>query len=83
MKYEYSNFGKAVKKELIEINKSQEWLIEQIKCKTGLFVDSSYLNRIITGRSKNKKIINAIAEILELDNDEVGQTDAIDPMDKT
>lgn len=45
-----SDFGKAVKIRLIELEKTQNWLIEQVEKKTGDFFDSSYLHRILTGK---------------------------------
>lgn len=66
MKYIYSDFGKEVKKKLIEIDKTQEWLIAEVKKDTGLFIDSSYLNRIITGRSNTPKIVASIKKILSI-----------------
>ncbi len=45
-----SDFGKAVKIRLIELEKTQNWLIEQVEEKTGDFFDSSYLHRILTGK---------------------------------
>ena len=45
-----NNFGKAVKIRLIEMDKTQAWLIEQVKEKTGDFFDSSYLHRILSGK---------------------------------
>ena len=54
------------KKRLIDLDKSQEWLISQLNRDTGLFVDSSYLNRILTGRCNSEKIIASISKILDL-----------------
>ena len=45
-----SDFGKAVKIRLIEMERTQDWLIEQVREATGDFFDSSYLNRILTGK---------------------------------
>ena len=45
-----NNFGKRVKIRLIEMGKNQEWLINQVKEKTGDFFDSSYLHRILSGK---------------------------------
>ena len=45
-----SDFGKAVKIRLVEMDKTQEWLIEQVKERTGVFFDSSYLHKILTGQ---------------------------------
>lgn len=42
-KYGFTEFGKDVKKRLIDLDTSQEWLISQLNRDTGLFVDSSYL----------------------------------------
>ena len=65
-KYGFSDFGKTVKKRLIDLDKSQKWLISQLNQDTGLFVDSSYLNRILTGRCNSEKIIASISKILGL-----------------
>ena len=45
-----SDFGKEVKIRLIEIEKDQSWLIEQVKERTGDYFDSSYLHRILAGK---------------------------------
>lgn len=44
-----SDFGKAVKIRLIEMDKSQDWLIKQVQERTGDYFDSSYLWRIMSG----------------------------------
>ncbi len=65
-KYGFTDFGKTVKKRLIDLDTSQAWLISQLNQDTGLFVDSSYLNRILTGRCNSEKIIASISKILDL-----------------
>ena len=50
-----SDFGKAVKIRLIEMGKTQTWLIEQVRERTGAFFDSSWLHRILTGDSASVK----------------------------
>ena len=45
-----SEFGKAVKIRLIELEKTHEWLIEQVKERTGDYFDSSFLHRILSGK---------------------------------
>ncbi len=45
-----SDFGMAVKVRLIEMQKTQSWLIDQVRERTGDFFDSSYLHRILTGK---------------------------------
>ena len=46
-----SDFGKAVKIRLVEMEQTQDWLIEQVKEKTGDYFDSSYLYRLMTGKT--------------------------------
>lgn len=65
-KYGFTDFCKTVKKRLIDLDTSQAWLISQLNQDTGLFVDSSYLNRILTGRCNSEKIIASISKILDL-----------------
>lgn len=66
MRYHFTDFGKKVKVALVEHSQTQEWLIAQVRDKTGLYFDSSYLNKIMTGKNENEKIVSAIKEILSL-----------------
>jgi len=66
-KMKFCEFGKAVKKRLIDMEQSQAWLIEQVKEKTGLYLDSSYMHRILTGAAKSQKIVRAICEVLNME----------------
>lgn len=61
-----TEFGKAIKKKLIDINQNQEWLIGEVKTKTDLYFDSSYLYKIMTGKAETPKVVQAIREILVL-----------------
>lgn len=61
-----SEYGKEIKKRLIDLDKSQNWLIEQVKVRTGLFFDSSYMHKILTGSAETPSIISAINEILNI-----------------
>ena len=46
-----TDFGKAVKIRLIEMEKTQTWLIEQVKEQTGdRSFDTSWLHRILSGK---------------------------------
>lgn len=65
-----SNFGKEIKKRLLDIDQNQNWLIERVKEKTGLYFDSSYMNKILTGTAKTPSITRAICEILEIELDD-------------
>ncbi len=63
------DFKKKVKYRLIDLEKSQVWLIEQVKEKTGLFFDSGYLAKILNGDRTAPKIRLAICEILSIQDD--------------
>ena len=59
-------FGKEVKKRLVDLEQNQEWLMQQITAKTGLFVDSGYMHKIMTGQRNAPKVVQAIREILDI-----------------
>lgn len=61
-----SDFGKAIKVRLVELDKDQSWLIERVKEKTGLYFDSSYLWKVMAGVLATPKIVQAIREVLDL-----------------
>lgn len=62
----FSDFGLCVKTELLRRGKEQKWLEEAVTEKTGLYVDSGYMYKILTGKRNAPKIVAAICEILEL-----------------
>ena len=62
----FTEFGLCVKTELLRKGKEQKWLEEEIKNRTGLFVDCGYLYKIFTGQRNAPKIVQAIKEILDL-----------------
>lgn len=62
-----ADFKKTVKKKLIDLDRTQEWLQSEITKRTGLYIDSSYFSKIMRGENKSPKIVTAIKEILELD----------------
>lgn len=59
-------FGKEIKKRLVDIDKNQEWLISKVQVDTGLYFDSSYLYKILTGRIATPSIIASICKILDI-----------------
>ena len=59
-------FGKECKKRLIDLDKPQMWLIEQVRAATGLYFDDSYLYKIKTGQLATPKIVQAIRDILDI-----------------
>lgn len=65
----FSKFGKKVKKRLVDIDRNQNWLIDRVKEKTGLYCDSSYMYKILTGQHNTPSIVQAICEILKIEND--------------
>lgn len=62
----FSDFGLAVKTELLRQGKEQKWLQEAVAEKTGLFVDSGYMYKILTGQRNAPKIVTAIVDILNI-----------------
>lgn len=60
------NFDKEVRFRLLELDKNQKWLIEELKKRTGLYVDSSYLSKILKEEKNPPRLVGAIREILEL-----------------
>lgn len=60
------SFGKEIKKRLVDIDKNQEWLIAQVKADTGLYFDSSYLYKVLTGTIATPSIVSSICRILDI-----------------
>ena len=60
------SFGKEIKKRLVDIDKTQDWLIDQVANKTGLYFDGSYLHKVMTGKLNTPRIVQAIKEILDI-----------------
>lgn len=61
-----TQFGKEIKKRLVDLGRSQSWLIERVSADTGLYFDRSYMNKIMKGQLNTPKIVNAICEILDI-----------------
>lgn len=73
----FSDFGLCVKTKLIQNGKNQKWLAEEITKKTGLYVDSGYMYKILTGQRNAPKVVDVICEVLNIEKDdsnESGQT---------
>lgn len=70
-----SEFGKEISKRLIDLDKPQLWLIEEVRSKTGLYFDDSYMYKIKTGQLSTPKIVQAIKDILEIQ--EHGTTETV------
>ena len=59
-------FGKDIGKRLIDLERPQVWLIDQVRQRTGLYFDDSYLYKIKTGQLATPKIVHAIRDILDI-----------------
>ena len=62
----YSDFGLCVKTKLLNQGRSQKWLVKKVSEKTGMYVDDSYLSKILKGQRNAPKIVDAICEILSI-----------------
>ena len=63
-----TDFGLCVKTELLKSSRTQKWLEEEITKRTGLYVDSGYMHKILTGQRNAPKIVEAICDILNIEN---------------
>ena len=59
-----TDYGKRIKMRLLELGKNQNWLIEQVSERTGMYFDSGYMYKIMTGQNKSKNITKSIDEVL-------------------
>ena len=66
----FSDFGLAVKTELLRTGKDQKWLEEEVAKRTGLFMDGGYMYKILTGQRNAPRIVAAISEILGIGDSE-------------
>ena len=62
----FCDFGKAIKKRLVDIEQTQEWLIAEVSQDTGKYFDSGYLHRILRGEVSTPGIVSSICKILDL-----------------
>ena len=64
-----SDFGLSVKIELLKKGQSQKWLEEEITKRTGLYVDSGYMYKILTGQRNAPNVVEAIRDISNIENE--------------
>lgn len=69
----FSDFGLCVKVKLLQKQRTQKWLSEEVTSKTGLYVDSGYMHKILTGKRNAPKIVDAICEILSIEKPQQSQ----------
>lgn len=67
-KSKFTDFGLCVKTELIQRGMSQCELEKIVSRETGLFVDSGYMYKILTGKRTPEKIISCICSVLNIRN---------------
>lgn len=60
------DFGKEIKKRLVDIDQSQEWLIAAVAKDTGKYFDSGYLHRILRGEISTRGPVNSICKVLDI-----------------
>lgn len=61
-----TEFGKEVRKTLIDRDMSVVELAQQVSERTNLFCDATYLYHIFRGDRNAPKIVEAVKEILEM-----------------
>ena len=61
-----TEFGKSIKRRLIDLEQNQVWLIQKVREETGLYFDSSYLYKIETGQIETPSIVQAICKVLAI-----------------
>ena len=66
-KSDFCEFGKEVKKRLVDIGQTQSWLAEEVAKDTGLRVDAAYLSNTLAGRRKSARVVNSIKKVLEME----------------
>ena len=55
-----TEYGKTIKKRLIDLDKTQEWLLRRVREDTDKYFDDSYLWKIMHGKLAPKNIVAAI-----------------------
>ena len=68
----FTDFGLCVKTKLLQMGKEQKWLEKAVSEKTGLYVDGGYMYKILTGQRNAPKIVAAICEILNIQEQQRG-----------
>ena len=66
----WSDFGLEVKMKLLQRGMKQTELIQAVRDDTGLFLDDSYLYKILRGERKPDKIVQSICRILNIQGSE-------------
>lgn len=59
-------FGQDIEIALVKSNRTNVWLIEEVKKDTGKYFDRSYLHKIKTGEVATPGIVSSICRILDI-----------------
>lgn len=65
-KAKLTEFGMAVKAALLREGKSQVWLEKEVTARTGRYMDSSLMHKILTGKRRAARTVEVICQILGL-----------------
>lgn len=60
-----TEYGLAVRKKLLDINKTPTWLCAEVASRGNCYMDTQYLNKILTGQASSRKKIELIDAILQ------------------
>ena len=66
-------YGKQIKKRLIDLNMTQDALICKVRADSGLYFDGSYLHKIMFGQRSAPRLVAAINKILEIEESPKGE----------
>lgn len=68
-----TDYERNIKIRLIEINKTQKWLIKEVKkLLPNKYLDCSNLHKIMAGKIKSPDIVAAINQVLEISDERTG-----------
>ena len=59
-------YGKSIKQKLLDMDKTQNWLISKINERSSIKMTSSYLNRIMIGKVADSSAVPIINDILNI-----------------
>ncbi len=65
-----TEYGKAIKKRLLDMDRPQKWLIDEVNKETGLYFDRSYLTKIANGAKTAPRIVEVINKLLKIEGSE-------------
>ena len=70
LKNKFTEYGKSIKRRILELDRTQAWLIDEVNKRANITMTSSYLNRIMIGKVAKSSAIPIINEILGIESEE-------------